>query len=257
MKCGTCNVSKPTDEFIHRNGKPQGQCKICRNEYIRRYRNERASGERTKNEVQVVNNGKVCTKCNSWKPLTEYPTRKSIHGYRHECKECKKKILFEYGQNVYNEKRRTRKKEDANYRVLCNHRHYIYKCLTRYSRKCKSTVEYIGCDVDTLVKWLEYQFDEGMTWENYGKVWTIDHVIPLSKFDLTNEKNQKVAFNWSNMHPSKDNFCKGSTFRLWEYFNVLLSAHRFITHYAPSLGYQSLNESLNWLRNNSGMVTIP
>ena len=34
--------------------------------------------------------------------------------------------------------------------------------------------------------------------ENHGKEWHIDHVIPLSKFDLDNKEELDIAFNWRN-----------------------------------------------------------
>ncbi len=44
-------------------------------------------------------------------------------------------------------------------------------------------------------------FDDKMTFDNYGKYWTIDHVYPCSKFDLTNNENQYKCFNWTNLRP--------------------------------------------------------
>ena len=32
-------------------------------------------------------------------------------------------------------------------------------------------------------------FTEEMTFENYGPYWHVDHVIPCSKFDLSNDEN--------------------------------------------------------------------
>jgi hypothetical protein len=42
-----------------------------------------------------------------------------------------------------------------------------------------------------------------MTWENYGKVWHVDHEKPLGGklFDLTNPKDCEIAFHWSNLQP--------------------------------------------------------
>lgn len=37
-----------------------------------------------------------------------------------------------------------------------------------------------------------------MNWENYGSLWNIDHIIPISSFDLTNVDEQYNAFNWKN-----------------------------------------------------------
>lgn len=39
---------------------------------------------------------------------------------------------------------------------------------------------YFGCDESTFVAHIESQFREGMTWENRGKVWELDHIVPLS-----------------------------------------------------------------------------
>lgn len=255
--CTTCEVQKDVNLFVQRDGKTQGQCLECRKEYLSKYRLERKNGTRTVTVIEVENNGKVCKTCDAWKPLTEFPSRASKHGYRHECKVCKQVQLNQYYQDTYNAVRRERKKTDIQYRLLSNHRHYVYKCLTRYSLKNKSSIEYIGCSVADLKKWLEFMFTKDMTWENYKTCWTIDHVIPLSLFDLTDEAQQRVAFHWSNMHPSTDNFQKGNKFRTWEYMNVLISATRFIKNNAyTSEWYQGLRESINWLRNNSGKVKI-
>ena len=37
---------------------------------------------------------------------------------------------------------------------------------------------YLGVTLDYFHKWIEYQFDENMTWENQG-LWHVDHIIPL------------------------------------------------------------------------------
>lgn len=255
--CSTCQIEKLLTQFVYRNGRPQGQCKDCRNAYIKQYKQDRQNGTRQLQLIEITNDGKICKKCDTWKPLSEYPTRSSQHGYRHECKECRQSMLNEYYQTTYNEVRRERKKTDIQYKILCNHRHYVYKCLTRYSLKCTSSINYIGCTVEQLKLWLEFMFSEDMSWDNYGTIWSIDHVIPLSLFDLADPQQQLIAFHWSNMQPSKDNFKKGNKFRMWEYVNTLVSATRFIRmNEYPSEWYQGLRESLNWLRNNSDMVKI-
>ena len=158
--------------------------------------------------------------------------------------------MNKYYKDVYNEVRRNKKKTDIQYRLLSNHRLFIYKCVTKYKMdKTKKSIEYLGIGTKTLKKWLEFQFEPDMTWENYGDLWTIDHILPLSLFDLTDKKQQQIAFNWTNLQPLKDNFSKSNKIRQYEYFNVVVSVHRFIkNNNLNSKGYQNLNESLNWLR---------
>ena len=39
-----------------------------------------------------------------------------------------------------------------------------------------------------------------MSWENYGE-WHIDHIIPLNYFNLFDESELYVAWNWRNLQP--------------------------------------------------------
>ena len=41
-----------------------------------------------------------------------------------------------------------------------------------------SSTEYLGCNIETLKKYIEQQFTESMSWEKYSE-WHIDHKIPL------------------------------------------------------------------------------
>ncbi len=50
-----------------------------------------------------------------------------------------------------------------------------------------------------------------MTWDNHGLYgWHIDHVVPLSSFDLTDHKQVKKACHWFNLQPlwAKENLSK-------------------------------------------------
>lgn len=51
-----------------------------------------------------------------------------------------------------------------------------------------------------------------MTWENYGSEWHIDHVIPLSHFDLTDRMEFLEACNWLNLRSlwTKENLSRGN-----------------------------------------------
>ena len=70
------------------------------------------------------------------------------------------------------------------------------------SNKTSKTQELVGCNYDFLMGYLEKQFTNGMTWENYGKDgWHIDHIQPCASFDLSNPDEQKVCFHYSNLQP--------------------------------------------------------
>lgn len=77
--------------------------------------------------------------------------------------------------------------------------------------KTKHTVEYLGCKCNDYIKWLA-SYDERYTFENRGTEWHIDHVIPLSKFNIFDEQEQLIAFNWRNTMPlsAKENLQKNN-----------------------------------------------
>jgi len=50
------------------------------------------------------------------------------------------------------------------------------------AKKSAHTMELLGCSLDFLRAYLERQFKRGMTWENHGNAWHIDHIIPLARF---------------------------------------------------------------------------
>lgn len=65
-----------------------------------------------------------------------------------------------------------------------------------------STRDRLGCTLQELVRHLESQFLEGMTWENYGvEGWHVDHIVPCARFDLSRRDHQDVCFNYRNLRP--------------------------------------------------------
>jgi hypothetical protein len=66
-----------------------------------------------------------------------------------------------------------------------------------------SILDFLPYTMDELKKHLENQFDDKMSWDNYGRYWHIDHIIPQSKlpFISMEEDNFKKCWNLSNLRP--------------------------------------------------------
>lgn len=58
-----------------------------------------------------------------------------------------------------------------------------------------------GYSIANLIISLENRFDPSMTFDNFGVVWEIDHVEPLTAFDLTDKLQFKRAINPTNLQP--------------------------------------------------------
>ena len=67
--------------------------------------------------------------------------------------------------------------------------------------KAARTLVFLGCTAVELQSWLTSRFTDGMTMENHGSVWDIDHVIPCSAWDLTKPDHVRACFHWTNLQP--------------------------------------------------------
>jgi hypothetical protein len=76
-----------------------------------------------------------------------------------------------------------------------------------------SAVRDLGCSLEIFIDYIEKQFEEGMSWDNWGrKTWHLDHKKPLSSFDLTDREQLKEAVHYTNIQPlwASKNLSKGS-----------------------------------------------
>lgn len=76
--------------------------------------------------------------------------------------------------------------------------------------KLSRTGEILGCDWLQARAQIERQFRPGMTWENHGSVWELDHIVPLAK--ATDLETLKRLCHISNLRPiwKPDNRLKGA-----------------------------------------------
>ena len=108
--------------------------------------------------------------------------------------------------------RKERRKTDINYLLITRLRSRIACAIRDKTKKTGSSVRDLGCSIGDFKLHLESLFQEEMSWENYGRTgWHIDHIIPLSSFDLTNREELLKACNYTNLQPlwAKDNLHKG------------------------------------------------
>ena len=92
-------------------------------------------------------------------------------------------------------------KTDINYKLAYNLRIRLNKALNG-NPKVGSAVKDAGCSISKLRAHLEKQFKPGMSWKNHGFYgWHIDHIIPLSSFNLSNRKELLEACHYTNLQP--------------------------------------------------------
>jgi hypothetical protein len=91
---------------------------------------------------------------------------------------------------------------DPEYRIRCQIRNAVSRMVRAgFFKKCRS-FDLLGCSMSEFKSHIERLFQPGMTWENYGyHGWHLDHVIPISMFDVMDEKEAKMAMRYTNLQP--------------------------------------------------------
>ena len=169
-----------------------------------RCKNEKLDGEMCKER-------NLCSECQREYCRNYKKThREAVSAYNKQYKKIHKSTISLYNKeyNIANretiQKRHTRylrekRKNDPNYKISLAYRNRVKKIVK--GQLNTSSISLLGCNVPTFMEWIESQFVEGMTFENHGSVWHLDHVIPCSKFDNCIETERLRCFNWSNIQP--------------------------------------------------------
>jgi hypothetical protein len=180
--CNICKIEKPIAEYYKAN---HGKCKKCYNADNKARNKKRYHEDEEYREQKLNYTKKYISENNYWESWREN-NRDKIKASNQRHKEYKRKWTQDQRQN------------NIQYRLKGNIRSRIYQSLQNRS---DSSEKLLGCSIENYIVHLERQFDKNMNWENYGTYWEIDHISPISKFDLTNEDELKVCFNYKNTRP--------------------------------------------------------
>lgn len=153
----------------------------------------------TANCSNILNKNNVSGKCRQHYEYITSPEYKKKHN---------KKWYDQNGKEYYS----VRRKDNIEFKLRHNLRARLRMAILNEQVK-GSAIGDLGCPISELKTYLESLFQEGMSWENYGKYgWHIDHIIPLASFVLTNPDEFKKACHYTNLQPlwAKDNLRKGS-----------------------------------------------
>jgi hypothetical protein len=100
---------------------------------------------------------------------------------------------------MLNEARKRRMEQNPHIRTVMALRARFRKLIKGGRSKSVSTL--LGCSLPELKKHLDSQFTKGMSWDNYGTRWHIDHILPCASFDHTDEKQMAQCWHWTNLRP--------------------------------------------------------
>lgn len=110
------------------------------------------------------------------------------------------------GREVSREYVKNRRNDDVQYLLASKLRSRLWSALKGKGVKSGSAIRDLGCSLAELKRHLECKMLPCMKWENYGKksgkmCWHIDHITPLSAFDLTKRDEFLKANHYTNLQP--------------------------------------------------------
>lgn len=239
-ECTKCGEIKNIDSdfYTHPTRKTKvGKCRVCLSEENKAKRPKKEFGVAWK--LGLKKEGKKwCNSCKQAKDFEQFGIKKtSKDGRMVTCKECKSKIDKKYREDprfrnrILEQKKQhyEKIKHTEEYKKYAKHRndirdykkeykHYISDEFNRFKTRIRGrinsyfrvnrdwvkkdtrTIDLLGVDYFVAKEFLERQFLKGMTWENYGSEWHIDHTIPLDAAGKDKEKAKKLCY-YQNLSP--------------------------------------------------------
>lgn len=146
---------------------------------------------------------KLCAKCSLSKPISEfYKDNRSKDKLQSYCKTCKKSLML--GKKYGNGKTKKISKD------ACLKKYYRNRVSMNFSRRMRKALNsdksgmswesLVGYSLKDLKLHLEQLFSDGMSWDNYG-LWHIDHIKPVSLFDLSLQDDFDTCWSLDNLQP--------------------------------------------------------
>ena len=221
-ECSKCHKIKPINDF-HLNCKSKdkhnSQCKICSLETGKIW----AMGNREKcrkasrrwintHKEEHKNRNREWAKANQTKVLERVKTWRKLNPEKVKAIESRWRKANPEKMKALNRRRTIRKFSTPQGRLNHNLSAFIWQSL-KGNKRGRKWETLVGYTLEELKLHLEFQFKDGMSWENYGRNgWWIDYIIPRGVFNFEKPEDDDFKRCWSlgNLQPlwAEDNIKK-------------------------------------------------
>lgn len=188
-KCSTCKIEKSFDNFYKDKNQKDFHthiCKECRRKYSKSDKNKLVrKSYYLNNKIISINR---------------------VKEYYHKNKESISLRNYNYyNQNkelINNRRKKYIYKKDLNWKLRNRLRSRINKVIKGEAKGGSSAVKDLGCSIEEFKIYIESKFQLGMNWDNWSRHgWHIDHIKPLSKFNLKDREQFLLACHYTNLQP--------------------------------------------------------
>lgn len=138
--------------------------------------------------------------------------KKNVYYIKNRDKiKIKKSNYYQFTKDERKKYNYNKLKTDIQYKLRSNLRSRLNRAITN-GYKAGSAVKDLGCSINEFKTYLESKFLPGMSWDNWSRDgWHIDHIKPLTSFDLKNREQLLEACHYTNLQPlwAEENLSKG------------------------------------------------
>jgi len=203
--CSCCGEVKSRTEYYKNRSRHDGignLCKICEKEK-KRERNQRPENKARHNEYHA-----------KWRAENKEKVNETQRRYREKHREkIRERKKSEEGKRYAREYIQRRRQTEPAFRMKSIVSRQVHHALSG-KHKAVSTFDALPYTPEQLAEHLEKQFDDKMTWDNYGSYWSMDHIYPQSKLPYDSMEHPNFAKCWAleNLRPleHKANIIKGN-----------------------------------------------
>ncbi len=194
--CKKCGEVRELAQFVRNKNKPDGLhtvCKPCTKIYKAKYY------EDNKTEILQEFRERYQDNPDKYREAENQRRQSNLEAYNQKAliyqKQNKEKV-----NKRHREWESKQKQMNEQYRIRSFIRQNLNKAIKRDSINCIAA-QHLGCSITFYKDYLLQKFKHDMTWDNYGSLWSIDHIIPLSAFDLSDGDQLEKACHYTNTQP--------------------------------------------------------
>lgn len=182
----------------------------ARRDYLREYKRKNRTRILARRRELYVKKGRKLLSQAERKAKKAIKDKRWRERHKADLKE-RKRQYYQNNKEVICRRTTLRRNSNIQVKLAANLRNRIRSAILK-QYKVGSAVRDLGCSIQEFITYIEQQFTPGMSWDNYGS-WHLDHIMPLSSFDLADRKQFLLACNFTNYQP------------LWALDNIRKSRH--------------------------------
>lgn len=200
-RCIKCEKDKPQEEFSKHKSYKSSYSNKCLECHRKRDREKyKLEGEETKKNRRAH--------CRNWHSKNKEKLKSKYYENHQETLEKNRKYYKKNREKIlkYNSKWiKNKLNNDILFKLEHNLRSQLYRGIKFFDlNKDKKTIDYLGCTIEELFIYFQKVYKVKLTPDMIGRgkgKWSIDHIKPISSFDLTKEEDIKECFHFTNLQP--------------------------------------------------------